>query len=374
MSLAEHKPLSKRDDDMKVIIAAGGTGGHFYPGLAVARELIQSGSTVSFIIKKGDYVLPLLEREKIPFVAISAGGFKRSLHPKNILAVLKLIQGFFQAFRFLLKEKPSTLLVMGGYLSVPPALAAWILKIPVFLHEQNVLPGLANRCLSRLASRVAVSFPESLPVFGTKAILTGNPVRREFLTLPDQGTARKKWNLDPSKLTILIFGGSLGAHRLNQLVIEAIEQLPLYADRFQILHITGASDVTWAQSRYEKTPFRHYVDSYCHDMPSAYAASDLVIARSGASTVSELMVVKKPALFVPYPLATGGHQTANAKVLADRGAARIYEQKDLSNGELKVILEGHMAQPSEWQSWIGSMGTLPVDPAASAVVIARMMD
>ena len=160
---------------------------------------------------------------------------------------------------------------------------------------------------------------------------------------------------------------------LNKLIIEAFEALPSYADRYQVLHITGASDVTWAQSRYKKTPYQHYVDSYCHDMPSAYAASDLVIARSGASTVSELMVVKKPAIFVPYPLATEGHQTANAKVLADRGAAKIYEQRDILTGELKGILEDLFSSPEKWQSWISDAGILPIDPAQSAKKIADLI-
>jgi len=367
------RPLLRRDDDMRVVIVAGGTGGHFYPGLAVARELLSSRAEVSFVIKRGDYVLPLLRREKIPFYSISAGGFNRRFDLKNFLVPFKLIAGIIQSFQIFHQEKPDALLVMGGYLSVAPALVARLIRIPVILHEQNVVPGLANRLLSRLASRVAVSFPTSLPLFGKKAILTGNPVRREFTNLPPSTAARQKWGLDASKLTLLIFGGSLGAHRLNQLAVEAIEQLPSYADRFQILHITGASDVTWVRQRYEKTPFGFYVDSYCHDMPSAYAASDLVIGRAGASTVTELMVVRKPAIFVPYPLATGGHQTANAKVLADAGKARVYEQRDLNRGELKNILEGLMKQPSDWQGWVKKTDPLPVDPARAAAAIADLI-
>ncbi len=358
---------------MKVVVAAGGTGGHFYPGLAVARELMDSGALVSFIIKKGDYVLPLLEREKIPYVAISAGGFKRSLSPKNLIAIFNLIAGFFQAYGFLSKYRPRALLVMGGYLSVPPAIAAKMLGIPIVMHEQNLLPGLANRLLSHLVSKVAVSFPASLPVFGLKALVTGNPVRKEFLELPAPGVAREKWGLDENKITVLIFGGSLGARRLNEIVVQAFEAMPEAATNVQILHITGPSDVIWVRQRYAKTPFTFYVDSYCHDMPSAYAASDLVISRSGASTVSELMVVRKPAIFVPYPLATAGHQTANANELAKVGAARVFEQKALANGELKGILQQMFKHPTEWQSWEENFDRIDVNPAESAGKIAHLV-
>ncbi|MCG3203532.1 MAG: UDP-N-acetylglucosamine--N-acetylmuramyl-(pentapeptide) pyrophosphoryl-undecaprenol N-acetylglucosamine transferase [Elusimicrobia bacterium] len=358
---------------MKILIAAGGTGGHFYPGLAVARELLLRQDSVFFIIKKGDYVRPLLDRENIPYFAISAGGFKRSLHPANILVVLKLIFGFFESLRLLIKIKPNRLLVMGGYLSVPPALAARCLKIPVFLHEQNAIPGLANRCLSWLAAKVAVSFPSSKDVFGKKAVVTGNPIRKEFLSLPNPSDARKRWGLVPGNLTFLVFGGSLGAHRVNQLVIESLEKLTSFVDQFQFIHITGPSDVAWAQSHYKSNGFHAYVDSYCHDMPSAYAASDFVIARAGASTVSEIMVVKKPALFIPYPLATGGHQTANARYLADQGLAVIYEQKNLAGGEFVGILKNLMEFPAQWQSWWGKNPQMEINPAKSASMIADLV-
>ncbi len=358
---------------MRVIITAGGTGGHFYPGLAVARELIAMGDNVSFIIKKGDYVLPLLEREKIPFTTIAAGGFKRKLALSNLTSLMKLFSGFLQAYQYLLKENPDTLLVMGGYLSVPPAIAAKLQGIPVILHEQNAVPGLANRLLSRFASKIAVSFEQSVDVFGKKAVFTGNPVRREFFELPSQGGSRHKWGLDPDKKTFLVFGGSLGAQRLNQIVVDAFESLPQYAEQFQVIHITGAEDVAPVRARYGKTPYRFYVDSYCHDMPSAYAASDFVISRAGASTVSEVMVVKRPAIFVPYPLATNGHQTANAKVLVEMGRARVYEQKDLAEGAFNLILEGIMRLAPEWPKWGYGKHTLPIDLREAATRIAALI-
>lgn len=358
---------------MFVMIAAGGTGGHFYPGLSVARALLSQKDKVSFIIKKGDYVRPFLDREKIPYVSISAGGFQRRLSPSNLLTLLKLGSGFFEAFKILSRDRPGVLLAMGGYLSVPPALAAKCLGIPVLLHEQNVLPGLANRFLSHLAVKVAVSFQASLFVFGNKAVLTGNPIRNEFTNLPLKDEACRKWKLDPNKKTILIFGGSLGAQRLNQFVVEALEKLSSFSEKFQFIHITGPADVAWVAQRYAKMPFQHYVDSYCHDMPSAYAACDLVIARSGASTVSELMVAQKPAVLVPYPLATGGHQTANGAVLARLGTAQVHEQKDLENGGFKNTLELLLQMPEVWSAWKENYRKLETNPAEAAGKIVGLI-
>src|SRR5258708_6835683 len=164
---------------MRMVIAAGGTGGHFYPGLAVAQALRERGDHVEFIVRRNDYVAPLLERENFGQKEIFASGLNRSLHPKNIRALFKLAIGTLQCFFYFLKRRPQAVLVMGGYLSVPAALAAHRLKIPVLLHEQNVTPGLANQLLGRLASRVALSFEASRPFFKRAAVLTGNPVRIE---------------------------------------------------------------------------------------------------------------------------------------------------------------------------------------------------
>ncbi len=357
---------------MKIVIAAGGTGGHFYPGLAVARALLAQGHRVFFVIKKGDYVRPLLEREKIPYWAINSAGLKRSLAISNLLVPIRLVQGLTESISMLRSQNPDALLVMGGYLSVPPAMAACALKIPVVLHEQNVIPGLANKMLSRLASRVAVSFAPGLPAFGDKAVLTGNPVRLEFSALPSAAEARSRFGLNSQKQTLLVFGGSLGARRLNELVTDALEKLSAYSDRLQIIHIAGRDDNDRMKARYQKMKFEFFVDAFCHDMAAAYAACDGVIARAGASTVSELLVVKKPALLVPYPLATDGHQTANANVLASRGAAEVREQKDLTVEKMASLLERFCQNPNAWKKSASVEGT-EINPLESASRIALIL-
>ncbi len=331
---------------MKVVIAAGGTGGHFYPGLAVAKALIHEGNSVEFLVRKKDFVIPLLERETIPFVAISASGLERRLALKNILVPFKLLLGFIESFIFLSRKKPALLLVMGGYLSVPPALAAKLLFIPIILHEQNLKPGLANLLLSFFSEKVAVSFKDSERHFKGQAVFTGNPIRPEFNDLPSRAAAMVSWGLDPLKKTILVFGGSMGSKPMNTLVVEALSKLTEHTSQFQILHFTGASDRDRIQQEYSKILFPFHVEGYCHEMPKAYAAADLVISRSGASTISELLAVKKPAILIPYPYATGAHQSANAQVLGGSGAALVLEEKNLRNGELKYNLKRFMVDPS----------------------------
>jgi UDP-N-acetylglucosamine--N-acetylmuramyl-(pentapeptide) pyrophosphoryl-undecaprenol N-acetylglucosamine transferase len=356
---------------MKIAIVAGGTGGHFYPGLAVARSMMAFGHRIFFVIKKGDYVRPLLEREQIPYWAIHSAGLQRRLAVSNALVPLRLVQGFAQSLSMLRLQKPDAVLVMGGYLSVPPALAARALKIPVVLHEQNVIPGLANKMLSRLASKVAVSFAPGLPAFGEKAVLTGNPVRPDFATLPSPAEARARFGLNPQKQTLLVFGGSLGARRLNELVTDALARLSAYSERVQIIHIAGRNDDRM-KDRYEKMKFEFFVDNFCHDMPAAYAACDGAVTRSGASTVAELLVVNNPALLVPYPFATDDHQTANANVLAQRGMAEVRAQRDLTVDALVSLLERFFQDAGAWRR-PGDVEVDEINPLESASRIGLIL-
>ena len=351
---------------MKVLVAAGGTGGHFYPGLAVARSLIEAGHEVTFLVREGDYVLSLLEREKIPFVTMKAAGFKRKLSPSNITAVGKIAFGLGQAMGIIRRVRPDAVLVMGGYLSFAPTVAARLKGIPVVLHEQNAVPGLANRMISRFVQRIAVSFDDSRAVFGPKAVLTGNPVRLEFRRLPGRDDAVRHWSLNPQKLTVLVFGGSLGAQRLNTLVVESLPSLVGHDAQWQFLHFTGKADEARIKSAYALHPFAHHVDGYCHEMANAYAAADFVVCRAGASTLAELIAVRRPALLVPYPLATGNHQTKNAKSLVDAGAAVLREQRNLGNGEMGRFLDRQMHDRARLQTMSEAYGKLGVDPFAAA--------
>ncbi len=324
---------------MKVWVVAGGTGGHFYPGLAVAKECLSKGDTVRFLVRKKDFVLPLLSRENIPFTEISAAGFRRSLHPINLLAPFKLILGFLESFWAVIFHRPDVVIVMGGYLSVPPAVSAWLFRIPLVLHEQNVLPGLANRLLSVLAKKVAVSFEESQSVFGGKAVLTGNPIRPEFTTPPSQISALKTFRLDADKKTILVFGGSLGARAINEVVQDVLKSRKDLSKKIQLLHFTGAREEQAIQKIYAALPFTSFVAGYCHDMVAAYAAADFVVCRAGASTITELIAVRKPAFLIPYPFAAGDHQTKNAQVLEKAETALVCAEGSYLLERLTAVID-----------------------------------
>lgn len=356
---------------MKVAIAAGGTGGHFYPGLAVARELRRSGASVVFLVRTGDFVIPLLERESIPFRTLSAAGFQRRLSLKNVQAIGRLASGFTASFGILAGEQVDVLLVMGGYLSVPPALAAKFLRVPSMLHEQNVIPGLANRLLAKIVKRVAVSFESSRIAFGESALVTGNPVREEFSRLPSAADARRRFSLEPHRRTVLVFGGSLGALGLNTLVASAVRELASESDRFQVVHVTGAADHSRIASLYAPLKNLAWVEPFCHEMPAAYAAADFVISRAGASSVSELIVVRKPALLVPFPQATEDHQTANAKVLADVGAAEIHPQRDLERTGLTAVLRRWLADEAGLEERRKAFDKVSIRPSEAARIIAK---
>jgi len=242
--------------------------------------------------------------------------------------------------------KPDCVLAMGGYVSVPPVLAAKIFRIPIVLHEQNVIPGLANRLLGRVANQVALSFEESRGFFRVRPVVTGNPIREVFYRLPERAESLKKWGLRGDFDTLLVFGGSLGAHQINEWMVEALGKLGTKGPTFQVLHFTGLLDEDWVKEAYHGYGVSSVVSAFCHEMEWAYAACDLVLCRAGATTIAELKVVQKPAILIPYPFATGNHQLENANVLSRLGRAETFEQKNLDGKKLKEILVRYMGNPN----------------------------
>lgn len=357
---------------MKVLIVAGGTGGHFYPGLAVAQQCLLNRDEVHFIVKKEDKVIDFLKREHFPYHCVSARGFLRSITPRTFIGLWDNVRGLFESLEILSFIKPDVVLAMGGYLSIPVGIAARLKKIPLLLHEQNVMPGLANRMLSWLAHCTAISFSESKTYFKGSVVITGNPVRAEFFNLPDRVQASHNFHLDPSKKTLLVFGGSLGAHRINALVVEALAQLENIKNEWQVLHFTGEKDKNEIDLGYDKLGFPHTVDAYCHQMPQAYAVADAVICRAGASTISELTAVKKPALLIPYPYATNNHQMMNARVLVEWGAALMIEESTLSGESMASALRRFLA-PLILDQLTQAMNKAPVDFSSSAIKIRKLL-
>jgi UDP-N-acetylglucosamine--N-acetylmuramyl-(pentapeptide) pyrophosphoryl-undecaprenol N-acetylglucosamine transferase len=329
-----------------VVIVAGGTGGHLYPGIATARAIVKNKEwSVVFFVRKGDLGQELLEREGFQIIPIPGQGWPRKLSLKMLSFPFKTIAGFLQARSALERIQPQIVVGMGGYLSFPVLLAAHMRGVPTLIHEQNVFPGKANRLLGRWVDSIAVSFPESEKTFPSGKVWTsGLPIRPDIGTV-ETAQALKHFHLAEDRLTFLIFGGSLGARRINAAAIGAWPMLSDLSREFQVIHVTGASEFLDIQKAYQKLSVDVRVMPYCHEMAAALAAADYVICRAGASTIAELSTAQKPALLVPFPFASENHQLYNAEVLVNRGVADLIPDERLDAKELAKRLRVFLQTP-----------------------------
>ena len=317
-----------------VMIMAGGTGGHVYPALAVADELKQRGIPVIWMGTKKGIEARLVPEAGIEVDWLGMSGLRGKGVFTLIFAPLKIIMACYQAFKILHKRKPVVVLGMGGFVSAPGGLMAWLTRIPLLVHEQNAVPGMSNRLLSKLANKVMQAFPDS---FKTDAVQVGNPVRREISDLPnpvERNSGRT------GALRVLVFGGSLGAARLNEIVPEACAKV-LENKELIIKHQAGPGNFEQTRENYAQLKIKAEVLEYIDNMPDMYAWADLVICRAGAMTVAELAAAGVASILVPYPFAVDDHQTFNAKYLSDKGAAVLIQQKDLNLEKLIDVMK-HM--------------------------------
>ncbi len=309
----------------RIVIMAGGTGGHVFPALAVAQLLLEKGWQVSWLGTEKGLEGRVIPEQGIEIDWLSVAGVRGKGWLAKIVAVLLLIKACTQALKILRKRKPDVVLGMGGFVAGPGGLMAKLLGIPLIIHEQNRVPGTTNRLLARIANRVLEAFPDSFNK-QVNATFTGNPLRKQFLSCG--GDLAKK-----SGIKILVVGGSQGAQILNEIVPEAIAVLSsdaTYGNAVQVKHQTGTIMQDQVKSRYGALSVAAEVSAFIEDMVSAYQWADLVICRSGAMTISEVAATGVPAIFIPLPGAIDDHQTANAKYLADAGAGLILMQKDLN--------------------------------------------
>jgi len=293
-------------------------------------------------VRPEDIAIKILEAEGLSYWTVHASGLPRSFSPlKAWQAATNAVKGFGNSWQALKKWTPQTIVGMGSHISFPVVMAGKLRGIPVVLHEQNVIPGLTNRILARWAEAVAVSFPESQATFGRKAVLTGNPIRKQFKNIPATAIGRKNFGLDENTPTVLVFGGSLGAHVINEKLLQALRYLKQQAGKIQFLHLAGPRDRMLLEEGYRRHNFRACTLERTDQMAHAYAAADIVVSRSGATTIAELVTVKKRALLIPYPHASENHQTANALVLVKCGLAQLIEESNLDPQNLAAaILKG----------------------------------
>ena len=319
---------------LRVIIAGGGTGGHFFPGLAVAQALVSGAppTRVLFVGGRRGIEAKLAPESGFPFKSVPASGFAGVSLSKRLKAAFSVPAALLACVAILIGFRPSVVVGVGGYASFPMALAAGLAGIPVILLEQNVSPGLANKLLAPLSAAVAVSFRQTLAAFRGKGYLLGNPVRAALSSVGPERPPETPFRL-------LIFGGSRGSRALNQAAAAALPALKDLPGGIEIYHQTGAEDLAWVQKAYAKNELTARVEPFISDMENAYAWCHAVLCRAGATTLAELAAVRRPALLVPFPLAAGAHQLANAKGLQALGAALCLEQKDLTSDSLLSALQ-----------------------------------
>jgi UDP-N-acetylglucosamine--N-acetylmuramyl-(pentapeptide) pyrophosphoryl-undecaprenol N-acetylglucosamine transferase len=321
---------------VKVMIAGGGTGGHVFPGIAVAEELRRShpGAAVVFVGSRRGLEAQAVPAAGFPIRFVQARGFPRRAWWRWPAAVASNLVGFAQALWVVATERPNVVLGTGGYVSGPIALATWLLGKPLLLQEQNSIPGMANRWLARIADEVHLSFVEARSYFQRKDHLkvSGNPVRAHILS-GDRDAALAEFGLTPGRPTIFVFGGSRGAHRINEAALEAMRRLKDRVD-VQFILQTGLEDYDWAAKIVETERLPARVTPFLQRIHMAYAAADLVVSRSGAMTLAEIAVCGTPAILIPYPYAADDHQVVNAGNLVDRGAASMILDRELSGERL----------------------------------------
>lgn len=343
-----HDPVRGQSESMRILISGGGTGGHIYPALAVARELRDRyGADILYLGDKNGLETRIVPAAGFEIAAVSAGKLRRYLSARTLTDLGRIPLGMAQALGHVRRFKPDVAFTSGGYVSVPAGLAARSQGVPLVMHQQDVPPNLANRLLAPFATRISVSFPGSLHFFSKRrTTLAGNPVREEVLHMTglESAAVKPQFGLNPTVPVILVTGGSQGARHLNQVVVEA---LPHLLPRCQVLHVSGTltheATREGAERQLAAMPElrgRYLLYPYLEtEMPAALAASDIVLCRSGAATLAELAVLGRPSLLVPLPPGfTGSPQLVNAEMFRAAGAAEILLDKDMSPERLNAVL------------------------------------
>ncbi|UJP04594.1 MAG: undecaprenyldiphospho-muramoylpentapeptide beta-N-acetylglucosaminyltransferase [Nitrosomonas sp.] len=319
-----------------ILIMAGGTGGHVFPGLAVADYLKQRGWRVIWLGTESGMETRLVPQRGYQTEIINFSGLRGKRLTAWLMLPMRLLKALLQSLRIIRRVKPDVVLGMGGYPAFPGGMMASLLNKPLVIHEQNSVPGLTNKILAQLADKVFLGFPDAGLAKKTPAIYSGNPVRAEIVKLD---TPQQRFSGRDGKLNLLVVGGSLGAQALNTAVPQALTLIPAHL-RPVVTHQTGAAHLESVRKAYAELDLEGEVIAFVDDMAKRYAVSDLVICRAGALTVAELSAAGVASILVPYPHAVDDHQTGNAKFLADQDAAILLPQPELTAQKLAGLLMG----------------------------------
>jgi UDP-N-acetylglucosamine--N-acetylmuramyl-(pentapeptide) pyrophosphoryl-undecaprenol N-acetylglucosamine transferase len=350
---------------VRVLIAGGGTGGHLYPGVAVARELLKRvpDAQVTFVGTAQGIESRVIPREGLPLEVIRSAGLKGKSIATLARGVSLLPLSALDAWNVIARRKPSVVIGLGGYSSGPVVMLAAVRGIPTVVMEQNAIPGFANRRLARLVDAAAVTYEETVPYFGGKAFVSGNPVRPEFFE-----EAHEQPISPPGAARVLVFGGSQGAHAINMAMVAAAPRLAAATSRMAITHQTGERDLEMVRDGYARAGLSARVEPFLYNMDREMKAADVVIARAGATTLAELAAAGRAAILIPLPTATDDHQRRNAEAVVRHGGAVMIQQRDLNGDRLATELLALAEDRPRRAQLAAAMRTLARPHAAKAIV------
>jgi UDP-N-acetylglucosamine--N-acetylmuramyl-(pentapeptide) pyrophosphoryl-undecaprenol N-acetylglucosamine transferase len=363
-----------RAGPLRVVIAGGGTGGHVYPGIAVAEEIVarRPDAAVSFAGTARGLEARVVPKEGFALDVIRSAGLKGKGLRDRLRGAWLLPLGLADAWRLLSVRRPHVVIGVGGYSSGPVVLAAAVRRIPTLVLEQNAVPGLTNRWLARLVDAAAVTYPETLAFFGPKGFVSGNPVRRTVAAALGR-RAREAGGDRAAGVGVLIVGGSQGAHAINVAMVEAAAGLAASRLPLRVVHQTGARDLEMVRAGYRRAGLEAEVEPFFFDMGRRIEEADLMVCRAGATTLAELAAAGRPALLIPLPTATDDHQRRNADVLVHAGAAEMLLEPGLTGpvlAERVIALAGDAAARDR----MGRAARALARPEAATLIVDRVLD
>jgi UDP-N-acetylglucosamine--N-acetylmuramyl-(pentapeptide) pyrophosphoryl-undecaprenol N-acetylglucosamine transferase len=363
--------MSVEGRSLGLVVAGGGTGGHLYPGIAVARELLRRvpSARVSFAGTTRGIEARVVPKEGFELDLIRSAGLKGKSLTSRLRGAALLPMGLVDAWRIVSRRRPSVVVGVGGYSSGPVVLAAALRGIPTMVLEQNAVPGLTNRWLARWVRAAAVTFDETRAHFRGRAFVAGNPVRSEFFT---SGQARRAVDRS-ARARILVLGGSQGARGINLALVAAAPELARRLPDLDLVHQTGERELDQVRQGYARAGVAARIVPYLDAVADEMTAADLVIARAGATTLAELAAAGRPAVLVPFPAATDDHQRRNAMVVVNAGGAVMLEEAGLTGARLADVVEGLLRDPARLAGMSNAIRTL-ARPDAAARIVDRLLE
>jgi UDP-N-acetylglucosamine--N-acetylmuramyl-(pentapeptide) pyrophosphoryl-undecaprenol N-acetylglucosamine transferase len=351
---------------VRVLIAGGGTGGHLYPGIALAREIQRRdpAASITFVGTAAGVEARVVPREGFPLALIRVAGLKGKSRLARLQGAALLPLAALDAWRVISRHRPQVVVGVGGFASGPVLMLAALRRYPTLVLEQNAMPGLTNRLLARVVRAAAVSFDAALPYFPGTGVVTGNPVRPEFFREEHRRDDRSDAPHDAAR--VLIVGGSQGAHAINVAMVEAAARL-VAAGRLAVTHQTGERDVELVRAGYRRAGLEARVEAFLFEMDREMTDADLVVCRAGATTIAELAAARRPAIFVPLPTATDDHQRKNAEVVARAGGGLVIDERALTGARLADEILALVNDPARRASMRAAIGSLARPDAAARI-------